>query len=236
MKTLYIEKMTEQLKQLPLSVINEWAGRDIGNLSEFSNNEIPGSLHVYQTDLAEKIAIGSISVNNEVNFGFCTIIPRSYYAVPIYVSRWEERQNTITIMVDFMPTVDMIVDEAYRVKFLESMGESWERFSNLPGICPEEDNDLRSACSIIYTAACVPIEKDGMRLAALAPHLDYLKKYIAFMDELKPLKDDVKQKEVARRITAVRSIFKSNLQNTFSNTAGLNLGKELTELFCTALT
>jgi hypothetical protein len=130
----------------------------------------------------------------------------------------------------------MIVDEAYRVKFLEPMGESWERFSKLPGIFPEEDNELRSACSIIYTAACIPIEKDGMRLAALAPHLDYLKKYIAFMDEVKPLTDDVKQKEIARRIKAVRTIFKTNLQNTFSNTAKPNLGKEMIELFCTALT
>ena len=236
MKTPYIEKMLEQLKQLPLSVINEWAGRDIGNLSEFDNNEIHGSLRVYETDLAEKTAIGSISVNNKVNFGFCTIIPRSYYAVPIYVSRWEEVQDTIKFFVDLLPTVDMIVDETYRVKFLESMGESWERFLNLPGITPEDDNDLRSATSIIYTAACVPIENDGMRLAALAPHLDYLKKYIPLIKTEKPVNDAAKLKEIARRITAVRTVFNANLQNSISKIAEPKLGKETIDQFCTALT
>jgi hypothetical protein len=236
MNTPYIEKMLEQLNQLSLARINECAGNDISNLAEYEKDGTRLKLNVYQAEAAEKIAIGSIVVDNEVSVGACMIIPKNNIALPVYVSRWEERQDTITLLVDLMPTVDMIVDEAYRVKYIEPLNESWERFSNLAGIQPEDDNDLRAACSIIYTGACIPIEKEGMRMAALAPHLDYLKKYIAYMTADKQLSDETKQKEVTRRIAAVRTLFSANLKNLLSKTAEPKLGKEMTDLFCTALT
>jgi hypothetical protein len=236
MNTPYIEKMTEQLNQLSLTQINECAGNDISNLTDYVKAGIQVKLSVYQSEAADKIAIGSIVVDNEVSVGACTIIPKNDIALPVYVSRWEERQDTITLLVDLMPTVDMIVDEAYRVKYFEPLNETWERFSNLAGIQPEDDNDLRAACSIIYTGACIPIEKEGMRMAALSPHLDYLKKYIAYMTaEKKPI-DETKQRELSRRIAAVRKLFSSNLTNLLSKTAEPALGKEMCDLFCTALT
>ena len=236
MNTPYIEKMTEQLNQLSLTQINECAGNDISNLTDYDKDGIQVKLSVYQAEAADKIAIGSIVVDNEVTVGACTIIPKNDIALPVYVSRWEERQDTITLLVDLMPTVDMIVDEAYRVKYLEPLNETWERFSNLAGIQPEDDNDLRAACSIIYTGACIPIEKEGMRMAALVPHLDYLKKYITYMTAAKHPIDATKQKEVTRRITSVRKLFSSNLTNLLNKTAEPALGKEMSDLFCTALT
>ena len=236
MKTPYVEKMSEQLSQLSLTQINDCAGNDIRNLADYEQNGIQVKLRVYQAEAAEKIAIGSIVIDNEVNIGVCTIIPKNDIALPVYVSRWVERQDTITILVDMMPTVDMIVDEAYRVKYFEPLNETWERFSNLAGIQPEDDNDLRAACSIIYTGACVPIEKEGMRMAALAPHLDYLKKYIVYMTAEKHPIDEAKQREITRRIAAVRTLFSANLENLLSKTAESKLGKEMTALFCKALT
>ena len=204
MNTPYIAKMAEQLNQLSLTQIHACAGSDISNLADIEKDGVRVILNAYQTDVAEKIAIGTITVDNEVSIGACTIIPKNGISIPIYVSRWEERQDTITLLVDMMPTVDMIVDEAYRVKYLEPLNETWERFSNLSGIQPEDDNDLRSACSIIYTGACMPIENEGMRMAALAPHLGYLKKYIAYMTADQQPINEAKQKEVTRRIAAVR--------------------------------
>jgi hypothetical protein len=232
----YIEKMSEQLNQLSLTPIHECAESDISNLADLEKDGVRVKLNAYQADVAEKIAIGSIAVDNEVSIGACTIIPKNNISIPIYVSRWEERQDTITLLVDMMPTVDMVVDEAYRVKYLEPLNETWERFSNLSGIQPEDDNDLRAACSIIYTGACVPIEKEGMRMAALAPHLDYLKKYIAYMTADHQPIDEAKQKEVIRRIAAVRMLFSANLKNLLSKTVEQKLGKEICDLFCNALT
>ena len=236
MKTPYIEKMSEQLNQLSLIPINECTGCDISKLANLEKDGVRVTLKAYQAEAVEKIAIGSIVIDNEVNIGVCTIIPRNDIALPVYVSRWEERKDTITLLVDMMPTVDMIVEEAYRVKYLEPLNETWDRFSNLAGIQPENDNDLRAACSIIYTGACVPIEKEGMRMAALAPHLDYLKKYIAYMTADKQTIDKTKQSEVTRRIAAVRTLFSANLKNLVSKSAEPKLGKELADLFCIALT
>lgn len=236
MNTPYIEKMAEQLNQLSLTKINECGGKDIRQLAAYEKDGVRVKLNAYQTEVAEKIAIGSITVDNELSIGACTIIPKNDISIPIYVSRWEERQDTITLLVDMMPTVDMIVDEAYRVKYLEPLNETWERFSNLSGIQPEDDNDLRAACSIIYTGACVPIEKEGMRMAALAPHLDYLKKYIAYMTADQQPIGEAKQKEVTRRIAAVRKLFSANLKDLLSKTVEQKLGKEITDLFRNALT
>jgi hypothetical protein len=228
--------MSEQLNQLSLNPVQECAGSDISNLADLEKDGVRVKLNAYQAEGAEKIAIGSITVDNEVSIGACMIIPKNDISIPIYVSRWEERQDMITLLVDMMPTVDMVVDEAYRVKYLEPLNETWDRFSNLSGIQPEDDNDLRAACSIIYTGACIPIEKEGMRMAALAPHLDYLKKYIAYMTGDTPAVNETKQKEITRRIAAVRSLFNANLNNLLSGTAEPKLGKEMCDLFCNALT
>ncbi|MCP4714448.1 MAG: hypothetical protein GY868_04965 [Deltaproteobacteria bacterium] len=209
--TPYVEKMTEQLQQLGLV-----------------EEESIDNLKVYSTEKAEKVAVGSVVVGEELHYGMCTIIPNAAHVLPLFFSRWEERRDSITMLVDLMPTVDSLVDEPYRVKYLESMGKSWDRFAALAGICPEEDDALRSLCSIIYTGAVVPIEKEGMRLAALAPHTDYLKQYIVFMQEAGTTDDAAKIREVERRIGSVRAIAGDYLERT--KAAGVN-GEKLVKAF-----
>ncbi|MFC1591088.1 hypothetical protein ACFL43_01040 [Thermodesulfobacteriota bacterium] len=195
--TPYVEKMTEQLQ--PLGLVEE---------------ESIDTLKVYSTEKAEKVAVGSIVVGDELQYGMCTIIPRAACVLPLFFSRWEERRDSITMLVDLMPTVDSLVDEPFRVKYLEPLGDSWSRFAALAGICPEEDGALRSLCSIIYTGAVVPIEKEGMRLAALAPHTDYLKQYVAYMQAAGSTDDAAKIREVERRIGSVRAIAGDFLERT----------------------
>ena len=84
----------------------------------------------------------------------------------------------------------------------------WEKYASLPGICPEESDAIRSLCSIIYTAANVPIDKEGMRLAALAPHTEYLKSYLNFLQEAYPIKDDTRRKEVKRKREVIRDVLR----------------------------
>ncbi len=200
--TPYTDKMTEILKQLPLKEVESADG-----------------ITVYESDKAEKVVVGSVTVGDELQYGMCTIIPKAEYVLPLFYSRWEERQDSITILVDIMPTVDDLVDEPYRFKYIEPMGESWDRFAKLAGICPEEDDDLRAACSIIYTGAKIPIEKDGMRLAALAPHTDYLKKYVEYMQGAEATGDQVKIKEVQRKIAAIRGIISDFVRRTQADKA-----------------
>ena len=103
--------------------------------------------------------------------------------------------------MDLLPTVDILVDEPYRKKYIEPLGEIWGKFANLSGITPEDDDDLRACCSIVYTAAVIPIEREGMRLAALAPHTDYLKHYIEFYASAAAAGDAAKRQEIQRKIS-----------------------------------
>jgi len=233
-RTPYLEKMGEQIDQLKPRELTAWGGHHITALQDIKTSHVTGGFKFYSSEKIDKIALGSISRDDEITYGFCTIIPGETYDLPLFLSRWEEREKEITILVDIMPTVDSLVDEEYRKKYIESVQPLWDRFVSLPGICPEESDVIRSLCSIIYTAARVPIEKDGMRLAALAPHTEYLKSYIAFVPEARPVESDAKQRELQRKKTALRKTLSTYFFNEVleDNTARA-LGDKILKLMST---
>jgi len=134
-----------------------------------------------------------------------------------------------------MPTVDDFIDEVYRAKYIDIQGEAWDRFAKLPGVCPEDDNVLRSLCSINYSAGQSPIENEGMRLAVLAPHTSYLKAYIEFIPGAEQVTDDSKKNEITLKTKKLRSALKKHfravLETQIGNYAGSDKIDLLTELF-----
>ena len=236
-RTPYLEKMGEQIDQLKPTQLTAWEGHDLTAIQDMQASQITGGFKAYQSEKIEKIGLGSLSLSEGTHYGFCTIIPKENYDLPLFLSRWEEREKEITILVDIIPTVDSLVDEEYRKKYIESIQKHlWDRFVSLAGICPEESDVIRSLCSIIYTAARVPIEKDGMRLAALAPHTEYLKSYIAFVPDARPVENDAKKKEIQKKKAALRktlreNFFKEMLQDSARQALGENNLALMTTLF-----
>jgi len=220
--TPYREKMMEQLNRLALAEVTEAAGMDLAASA--------GSLQAFRTDSVEKIGIGCFSDVSGSQYCLCTIIPKPEYALPLFVSIWNEQAGEITFLVDIMPTVDTLVDEEYRKKYIETMGPAWDRFAKLPGIRPEEDDELRSICSIIYTAAVVPVEKEGMRLAVLAPHTEYLKSYIDYLEAAEASASDEKQKEVRRKTAALRKLLRAYFRRVVGGPAGQLIGADAADL------
>ena len=232
----YLEKMKEQIDQLKLSEIKEWEGRDLTPASEFKTPKASGGFKAYSTDKIEKIGIGTLYLNEEVHYGFCAIFPDENHNLPVFISRWEEREKEVSILVDIMPSVDSLIDEEYRKKYVESVQPLWERFASLPGICPEESDVIRSLCSIIYTAARVPIDKEGMRLAALAPHTEYLKGYLAFLKEATPIENDAKREEVKKKREAIRGTLRIKFfEEVMKDSMESTVGSDLSELIVTIL-
>ena len=232
----YLEKMREPIDQLKLSEIKEWNGHDPTPAREFKTAQVQGGFKTFRAEKIEKIGIGSFYLNNEIHHGFCTIIPDEDYNLPFFMSQWEEGEKEIRFLVDIMPTVDSLIDEDYRKRYLESVQPLWEKYAKLPGICPEESDVIRSLCSIIYTAAKVPIDKEGMRLAALAPHTDYLKHYLNFLKEADVIKDDAKRKEVKRKREVIRNILRTRfLGEALTDSVRDALGNDLQEQMGTIL-
>ena len=220
----YLEKIREQMDQLKLSEIKEWNGHDLTPSREFKTSQVQGGFKAFRAEKIEKIGIGSFCSNKEIHHGFCTIIPDEDYDLPMFMSQWEEGGKEIRFLVDIMPTVDSLIDEEYRKRYLESVQPLWEKYASLPGICPEESDVIRSLCSIIYTAAKVPIDKEGMRLAALAPHTEYLKSYLNFLKEAYPIKDDTKRKEVKRKRGVIRNVLRTRF---FGETVNDSVSEDL---------
>ena len=235
--TPYLEKMGEQIDQLKPTELTEWDGHDLSSIQDMKDSQITGGFKAYSSEKIEKIGLGSLALSDGTHYGFCTIIPQESYDLPLFLSRWEEREKEITFLVDIIPTVDSLIDEEYRKKYIESIQKQlWDRFVSLAGICPEESDIIRSLCSIIYTAAKVPIEKEGMRLAALAPHTEYLKSYIAFVPDARPVESATKKQEIQKKKTALRetlrkNFFKEIMQDTARQSLGENNLALMTTLF-----
>ena len=68
-----------------------------------------------------------------------------------------------------------------------------------------------------------------MRLAALAPHTEYLKNYVGFVKSASPVMSDSKQREVSRKVKAVRGV----LGSYFQECAGKIIGNDIAELLRT---
>ncbi len=165
-------------------------------------------------------------VGDNVNIGFCTIFPSDRYILPVFFSKWIETGDRVEHLVDLMPTVDSVVDEPFRKGYLEPMGEFWDKFSHLRGICPEEDDDLRAACSIIYTAANAEVENEGQRLAAFAAHSTYLKKYGEYIEVAGICDEADKQQEAQRRKDAVSGLLGQHIEKQFSASGDGSLSAE----------
>jgi hypothetical protein len=227
----YADKMFEQLRQLPLTELSGWNGQAITSIS------LPGIhsvIRVFSTDKLAKIALVSFCPGADLQYGLCTIFPKEEYRMPVFLSRWEERRSHIQSLVDFMPTVDILQDKDFRERYMESMGQLWEKYAALPGIWPEEHDRLRSACSIIYTATRTPIEREGLRLALLAPHTEYLKQYVAFAGAAAPMTGMEKQQEVSRKTGALRKLLHGCFRELLSGTAGCS-GDALEKLLAVLL-
>jgi len=226
---LYVEKMRDLIDQINVRQITEWGGKDVGAAGEFKTSEAHGGFKLYTTEKMEKIALGDFFIKEELHYALCTIIPDESHDLPLFISRWEEREKEIGLLVDLMPTVDSLIDEEYRKKYLEPMEPLWNRYANLPGICPVESDVIRSLCSIIYTAAQVPIDKEGMRLAALAPHTEYLKSYLDFLKEANPIVSDTKREEVKRKRQAIRKTLRTYYQELLKGPLGKAMGGDIPE-------
>jgi hypothetical protein len=214
--TPYVEKMKEVLEALPLTGTKSIQGRDIAAAAGSA------TLQAFTAEKIEKIVLGAFP-GGASNLGLCSIIPAEGYDLPIFFSRWEEGKSSVGIFVDLLPTVDILVDEPYRKKYIEPLGEIWGKFSNLSGITPEDDDDLRACCSIVYTAAVIPIEREGMRLAALAPHTDYLKHYIEFYAAAAAAGDAAKRQEIQRKTAAVKKTLREHVMKIAAGPAGQGL-------------
>jgi len=194
----YVVKLKEQLDHFPLTWHPVWKdGESFG-----------------ETATADKIAKAGIAVTvdaDRLRFCVCSIFPAPGYDLPIFLSYWEERRDEIVFLVDLIPTVDILVDEPYRKKYVESLNPIWQRYESLAGICPEEHDGLRSVLSIVYTAARMPVEREGMRIAAIAPHLEYCKQYGELWKDAAPVADTAKLGEVSRRTTAVTKMLQTFL-------------------------
>ncbi len=214
--TPYLEKITEQLGSLTDHELSEYDGRSLPALPP------PSELKAFKSEKAAKICVGSFRVDNSLQIGLCTIFPEKGLDLPLFISYWQESEKEVSFMVDLMPPVDTFVDEPYREKYLEPLGPLWEKFAALPGICPEEDDALRSVCSINYTAARVPIKNPGLRAAALAPHTAYLKKYCEHLQAARPIENSAKLREIERKTASVRGL----LQVRFREKLAPALGNE----------
>jgi hypothetical protein len=93
--TPYLEKMGEQIDQLKATELTELGGQDLTVIQDIKASQITGGFKAYHSEKTEKIGLGSLSLGDGTHHGFCTIIPKGNYDLPLFLSRWEEGEKEI---------------------------------------------------------------------------------------------------------------------------------------------
>ena len=223
----------EILAPLNLRDSKEREGEDLSPMWNFKTPKSYGSFKTYTANKIEKLTLGSLYLGKEEHYGMCTIWPQGVYELPLYISNWEEKAKEVLTLVDFTPTVDLLMNEPYRKKYIdEAISSLWNKFGAIAGIQPAPYAFLRGMCSINYTCAVVPITNEGMRLVALQPHLEYLKAYLKLLKEAEPITEEKRKWEVNRKRTNLsrnyRKYFTTIIERTFEEVMDENVVKLLT--------
>jgi len=224
----YSEQLLEELNHLSPAPLLQLGGFDLLPEASCAHENASGQLCLLQSTNLSRIALATVK-STDLHIGLCLAFPRADYDLPIFFSRWQETMQDLSYYVDLLPTVDFLVDEAYRIKYFDPLDQDWQRFANLAGIWPEDDDLLRSVSSIVYTAAHSMVGREGQRLAALAVHSTYLKHYIAFVHAAVPIAKNDKRAEIKRKTIAIGIILKDYLERYFAGPAGQLIGSANTE-------
>jgi hypothetical protein len=229
--TPYLEKMRELLSPLDLKEVREIGGEDLSPIMDFRTPKCHGSFKTYRANKIEKLTLGSLYLDEEGHYGMCTIWPQGEYELPLYFSNWEEKAKEVLTLVDFTPTVDLLMNEPYRKKYIdEAISPLWNKFGTLPGIQPAPYAFVRGMCSINYTCAVVPVTNEGMRLVALQPHLEYLKVYLKLLKESESIIEEKRRWEVNRKRAALSHNYRKNFIPRVKKSLGVTMGENMANL------
>lgn len=224
-----LERFCSVLDRHNLQPIDTLEGRSIKPLSEGVEKPfLKGFFKPYKMEKCEKITLCNCIMMDRILASAVIAIPQDDYELPMPVLEWSETENTISVLVDFIPVVDLVMREDYRVKYLDPLEKYWSKYKDLPGMEPNRFAWARQMFSPYYLSGHIPKESEQNRKECLELIQNYLELWINLWQKAEPVKDDGTRECVKERRAHIRKIFRENDEGAKSMRQ--MVGKEIVDL------
>ena len=205
----YNETMKEVLKPLNPILLDEYEGHDIRGLRNIDTPMAKGYIKAFKADKIEKIGFSHVEfMGGKFLASACVITPSSDYALPIYMSDWDEGQKAIHIITDLLPSTDCGRDNEYLAKYLDPIAPLWEKYRVMPGLEPIKLSWFRAMQSPYIITGRPPQEPEKIRKMTLDAQVDYLRYWISLWE-----KDEPRDPEYMKPLLERRAVMRDFLRH-----------------------
>jgi hypothetical protein len=199
------------LDKLELQPIDTIEGKSIKLLREGVERPFfTGVFKPYRMEKCEKITICNCILMERILTSAVIAIPHDDYDFPMLVLEWSETESVISVVVDYIPLVDMVMNEGYRIKYLDPLDQYWTKYKELPGMAPNRFAWSRMLFSPYYLSGHIPKQDEKNTTACLDLMQYYLALWLDLCTKAEPITDDTHKQYVRARKAQIRKIFREN--------------------------
>jgi len=177
------------LSELKPVQLLDFKGNDLREIDNFTLENNPCFVRLYNTDKIEKIAASSINFFGDMAAEVVCITPAPAYDLPYYVMDWDESEDHIFFFCDIAPSDDMIFNTKHLEKyFYEPLEDLYLEYSfNINGLTKSPFHWVRAIHSP-YTITGTIDKKDKQSLDLIFDCAEkYLRAWISLWQKAEPL-------------------------------------------------
>ena len=169
-----------------------------------------GGTQYLKNNKIEKLHFGWTIIRDAMLISTCMGWPSDDYDFPALAITWDESEKHVHIIADFMPLVDLVMNEGYLEKYLDPFEPVYKRYTDLLDAPPEQLGWFR-ALSGPYVIGGRP--KSDPDRTLMKRSLECLVTYIRYwLEEIvakaEPVRDPAYKQQVKERKQKIRDIYR----------------------------
>ena len=224
-----LERLCSVIKDQDLQPIDLLQGKSIKPVSEgLETSFVKGFFKAYKMEKCEKLSLSSFLLMDRILVVAVTIIPLDDYEIPMLVLEWSETESIISILVDYIPLVDLVMRDGYREQYLDPLKEYWLKFKDLPGIEPNPFEWARQVLGPYSLFGNIPKDSKQNMEKCMELFQNYLEVWLTICRKAEPIQDNRTKDYIKVRKEKIRKIFLENDEG--SQSMGQLIGTDLQEL------
>ncbi len=189
---------------------------------------LKGCIRPYTMEKCEKVSVCNCILMNRILTAALIIFPHDDYDLPILVMEWNETEKTISLVIDLVPTVDLVMYDDYRTKYIDGLEQYWMKYKSLSGM---EPNRFAWVFSPYYLSGSLSKDKEKNIDDSLGIIKSYLDYWLTQRESAVPIADENMKAYIKNRKQKMREHFRSGDEG--AKTLAQMVGQETMDLLLT---
>ena len=224
-----LKTFCNQLEQYDLRPIDTIEGKSVTPLSTGIDKPfLKGFFKPYTMEKCEKVCLANCILMDRILVSALIIIPDDNHDFPFLTLEWSETENTLSLLADFVPLVDLVMRDDYREHYLDPLDQLWMESKSLPGMEPNRFAWVRMMFSPYHLSGSTAKNDENTTRRYVELVENYLSLWFTLWKNAQPLSDNTTKKHIKERKARMRQIFRANDEG--AKTMSQMLGQEIIEL------